>query len=260
VLLLLIEHKSNIYILNNFNCKNVEVDTVHGFQGREKDVIVFSTVADKLNEFIDDPNVINVSVSRAIDKFIIVTPYEYKGKNSSILSLINYINYNNLEVVQSEINSVFDLLYKVNEDKKKSYLSNRLIFSKFDSENIMFNVICEILNNSDYNNYAVKPKVYPIRKLVRNFDVLNFDERRYINNNAHVDFLIYDKFNKMPLLAIEVDGYTFHRSKKQLYKDAMKNEILRKINIPLIRFSTKDSKIEDKLVNKLNEVINSFVD
>jgi superfamily I DNA and/or RNA helicase len=43
----------------------LEIDTVHKYQGREKDVIIITTVVDKENEFADDPNLLNVAISRA---------------------------------------------------------------------------------------------------------------------------------------------------------------------------------------------------
>ncbi|WP_220359416.1 DEAD/DEAH box helicase [Alkalilimnicola ehrlichii] len=54
-------------------------DTVHKFQGRECEEVVFSTVLDKkcLDPrslgFVDDPQIVNVAVSRAKNKFTLVT-------------------------------------------------------------------------------------------------------------------------------------------------------------------------------------------
>ena len=38
---------------------NIEIDTIHKFQGRERDVVL-STVANEINDFIDDPHLITV--------------------------------------------------------------------------------------------------------------------------------------------------------------------------------------------------------
>ncbi len=57
----------------------VESDTVHRFQGREKDAVVMTTVLDdtrsgqKALKFADDPQLINVAVSRAKRVFVLVT-------------------------------------------------------------------------------------------------------------------------------------------------------------------------------------------
>lgn len=43
----------------------IESATVHKFQGREKDTIIMSVVDDQITEFSDDPNLLNVAISRA---------------------------------------------------------------------------------------------------------------------------------------------------------------------------------------------------
>lgn len=43
----------------------IEIDTVHKFQGREKDTIVLTTVDDVITAFSDDPYLLNVAVSQA---------------------------------------------------------------------------------------------------------------------------------------------------------------------------------------------------
>jgi superfamily I DNA and/or RNA helicase len=37
-----------------------EADTIHKFQGREKDVIIFNTVKNSIESFIDNPNLIKL--------------------------------------------------------------------------------------------------------------------------------------------------------------------------------------------------------
>ncbi|MCK9151855.1 DEAD/DEAH box helicase [Methanobacterium alcaliphilum] len=59
--------------------ENVEVDTVYRFQGREKDIIIFSfcksqigTMNKYVKRFIGEPNQLNVAITRARRKLIIV--------------------------------------------------------------------------------------------------------------------------------------------------------------------------------------------
>ena len=244
------------YLKNIFKCDNLEIDTVHGFQGREKNTIIFSTVANEITKFLDNSNSINVAISRAIDKLYLVTPYEYKAKdNSNISNLISYINYNNFKVVQSQIVSIFDLLYKVNEKEKNNYLKTHTIFSRFDSETIMYNTIKEILEMDEYKTYDVKDMVYPLRKVVANRNLLTEEELIFIKHNSHIDFLIYNKFDKQPVLAIEVDGFYFHNRKEQIIRDRKKDSILKKCNIPVLRFKTNECKEIEKITTKLNEII-----
>ncbi|WP_423775413.1 DUF2726 domain-containing protein [Chryseobacterium joostei] len=75
-------------------------------------------------------------------------------------------------------------------------------------------------------------------KLGGQFDRL-FHARHYA---THLDFLIYNKLGKNPVLAMEVDGYEYHKiESRQAERDRMKNEILDKYKIPLVRFSTTGS-------------------
>ena len=55
----------------------VTIDTAHGFQGDERDVMILSpVVAEGMTEFLirhaGNPNVVNVSVTRARARFIVV--------------------------------------------------------------------------------------------------------------------------------------------------------------------------------------------
>ena len=60
----------------------------------------------------------------------------------------------------------------------------------------------------------------------------------------------------MPILAIEVDGGR-HFKKKQKIRDQLKNEILNKANIPLLRLPTNGNGEKEKIMNALNQVLNS---
>ena len=67
------------------------VSTVHKFQGRENDVIILSTVSNEIQEFIEDPHLLNVAVSRAKKKFILaVTGNEFKDSNKRDLVSISH--------------------------------------------------------------------------------------------------------------------------------------------------------------------------
>ena len=64
--------------LNSIIWTSIDIDTVHKFQWREKDIIIFSTVLDNTKygnlalKFADQANLVNVTVSRAKNKFIVV--------------------------------------------------------------------------------------------------------------------------------------------------------------------------------------------
>ncbi|HNX29688.1 MAG TPA: DUF2726 domain-containing protein, partial [Syntrophomonadaceae bacterium] len=77
------------------------------------------------------------------------------------------------------------------------------------------------------------------------------------NVMTHTDFVIFNKLDKMPILVVEVDGYAFHANNpRQLERDKMKDTILQKYDIPILRLKTNESREEARLQNKLEQVLN----
>lgn len=93
--------------------------------------------------------------------------------------------------------------------------------------------------------------------MIRDFSLLNDEECRYAQHNAtHIDFLIYNQVSKRPVLAIETDGYEYHKKENvQFKRDCMKNHILELYNIPLVRLSTTGSNEKTIIENKLKEIL-----
>lgn len=84
---------------------------------------------------------------------------------------------------------------------------------------------------------------------------LNTRELSFATNHlTHVDFLIFSRLTHQPVLVIEVDGFAYHNSEKQQERDLVKNTILEKYNIPILRFSTIGSSEESKLISALNKI------
>ncbi len=235
--------------------RNIEVDTVHKYQGREKDIIIITTVVNQVNEFVDNPNLINVAVSRAVDKLIVVVSDHQKNDNSNIGNLVRYIEYNNFEIINSSIYSVFDLLYHSYSERLFA-MKNRKKVSKYDSENLMNIVIEKVLNLPEFQNLDVVMH-QPLKMLIRDPKKLNDDECKFaMNVLTHTDFLIFNKLDKMPVLVVEVDGYAFHANNpKQLERDKMKDAILQKYDIPILRIKTNESGEEIRLRNKLFKIL-----
>ncbi|MGL5637100.1 MAG: DEAD/DEAH box helicase, partial [Bacteroidales bacterium] len=74
--------------------ESTEADTIHKYQGREKDSIFFNTVTNQIVDFIDNQNLINVAVSRAIKEFIVVKPKSMElPHGTNIGDLIRYMEY-----------------------------------------------------------------------------------------------------------------------------------------------------------------------
>ncbi|MFI3175976.1 MAG: AAA domain-containing protein [Eubacteriales bacterium] len=233
-----------------------EIDTVHKFQGREMENIIISTVDDEISEFADDASLINVAVSRAKSKLVLVVTGNEQSKVCNITDLVNYIKYNNFEVQNSKVHSVFDYLYQQYSKERVEYLKNHKRISRYDSENLMYVVIKEILKEDKYLKLAVQCH-RSLNTLIRKFQLLNERERTFVLHPAtHIDFLIYNKVGKNPVLAIEVDGYQYHKEDTaQASRDIMKNEIMEKVEIPLLRLSTNGSGEKDKIIERLDEIM-----
>lgn len=231
----------------------IEVHTVHKFQGREKDTIVLTTVDDAVTDFSDDPYLLNVAVSRAKKRLCLVASGNDQPTDSNIGDLIAYIEYNNFQVVHSKIYSVFDLLYRQYTDARMTYLKKHQHVSRYDSENLMYGAIAEILNNRPQLSLNLICH-QPLNMLIRDLKHLNDEERRYAMNTAtHVDFLIYNRISKKPVLAIEVDGFHYHKpGSLQHERDRMKDHILNLYGIPLLRFATNGSEEIEQIERALD--------
>lgn len=234
----------------------IDADTVHKFQGKEKDVIIISTVDDEIGEFADDQNLINVAVSRAKKKLILVVSGNEQKEEHNITDLLSYIQYHNFEVTESKVYSVFDYLYKQYTNERKLYLQKHRNFSEYSSENLMFALLEDILSESRFANLSVVCH-FPLNMLIRDLVLLNEQECRYVMNPAtHLDFLIYNRISKKPVLAVEVDGYAYHKTgTEQAKRDAMKNRIMELYEIPLLRLATNGSGEREKIVGWLEKAM-----
>lgn len=238
-----------------FSGTSIKADTVDKFQGRENEVIILSTVDNEISAFTDNPNRLNVAVSRAQQQLILVVNGNENQKDSNISDLIQYIEYNNFAVVQSELNSIFDLLYKGYEEERARIIQKSGKVSAYDSENLMFGLIKQVLSDENFLKYDVVLH-FPLRGLIKDFSKLNEQEINYARNPlTHLDFLIYNKLGKSPVLGIEVDGFEYHKEgTRQAERDKLKDKILEKYNFPILRFKTNESNEKIKLTNKLNEI------
>ncbi|UXX77790.1 AAA domain-containing protein [Reichenbachiella carrageenanivorans] len=238
-----------------FQGTSIKSDTVDKFQGRENEVIILSTVDNNISEFTDNPNRLNVAVSRAIDQLIVVVNGNDNESDNNISDLIKYIEYNNFSIVQSELSSIFDLLYRGYEEERSKILRKSGKISEFDSENLMFGLIKQVLAEDQFLKYDTLPH-FPLRQLFMDFSRLNEQEAKYASNPlTHLDFLIYNKLSKVPVLGIEVDGFKFHkRGTKQAERDKLKDQILKEYNFPILRFRTNESNEKERLRNKIIEL------
>ena len=221
-------------------------------QGREKDIIIFSSVDNKIKSFTDQPNRLNVVVSRAIKKFILVVNNSaITNDNGNIQDLIKYIKYQDGKVVNSKLRSCFDLLYKeyYKERKKISKITGII------SEDLFYETLSSLLKKNDITGFDIITHV-PLDEIIADLPTLTAEEMKYKkNNNTHVDFLVLDRATHEYRLAIEVDG-GYHnpfnpQNSRQVHNDELKNQIFEKAGLPLIRCKTDGIPDEKRIINYL---------
>ncbi len=250
-------YNNQIQVLKNRLGEKIDIATVHKFQGREKDVIVMTTVDNTITPFTDDPHLLNVAVSRAKQKFCLVVSGNEQPENCNIGDLIAYIAYNNGSVTQSKIHSVFDYLYKQYTEVRIAYLRKHARVSEYDSENLTYALIEDVLNGDARMRHLGVICHQPLNLLIRDFSLLDGEECRYARHGStHLDFLIYNRVSKRPILAVETDGYAYHREGTQQWeRDRMKDRILHLYGIPLVRLSTTGSREREIIENRLKDLL-----
>lgn len=215
--------------------------TVHKYQGRECDTIIMSMVDNAPTEFSDDANLLNVAISRAKTHLCIVTTGNEMPEESNLSQLISYIQYNNFEVKESKLRSVFDLLYQQYTSERLAYQAEHSQVSNYLSENFVYDTLNKALDEMGRSNLSIVCH-YPLSKLIADSSPLDAEERAFAESPlTHVDFLVYNSLTKRPLLTIEVDGWRFHRdSEVQQARDALKDRLLAKYALTPYRISTTD--------------------
>ncbi|MEK3732575.1 AAA domain-containing protein [Paenibacillus sp. FSL M8-0334] len=244
----------------------IESDTIHKYQGREKSVMIMSTVLDRTRaggmgmRFVNDPCMINVAVSRAQARFILVTDQSAFHKyGNEVGDLMRYMEYSTMDdnVVESEIHSVFDLLYKEYSDNLQQFRERVRFFNKsrHRSENIMHALLDEMLQEPMFKDFELGNQIL-LMNLFTDLERLDEEERKFVKQRSSVDFVIYHKLDRSLALAIEVDGFAFHENNpEQLKRDKKKEEIFKKFGIELARFRTNESGEEQRIRELLNSML-----
>ncbi|MGL5809403.1 MAG: AAA domain-containing protein [Nocardioides sp.] len=234
----------------------IDADTVHKYQGREKHTMIMTTVLDeswrsrKLDlSFADDPRMVNVAVSRAVARFILVTHHDLLPASRYLRDLIDYIRYRTpeSEVIGSEVISVFDLLYSEYSTRLESLAGRLRGELRYRSEDIVWTVLHDLLAEERYRHLLAIPQVF-LRNLFTDPGRLTPRQVTFIRNRASVDFVVYNRVSNRSVLAIEVDGFAHHENNPaQLERDALKDEIFQALGMPLLRLPTTGSEEEAKI-------------
>jgi len=252
-------------ITDKYATDRIEADTIHKFQGRQKEEVILSFVVNSLDkdpnnvenrlyDFVTNDKLLNVAISRGKNKVTtVVADKVYYSTNNAINDFIKYAEYlYGSEITkESTITSVFDVLY--------SEYSNILLTKYKERPNdhktelLMCDLINEVLKDYGYIGYSMHTR---LGNLVNVPDTFSTEERRYIlHPSTHVDFLFFNKVSKEKLFVLEVDGIKYHeQDKKQAEHDKIKDGVLQSNNIPIYRFKTNESNEKKRLI----EIIKGF--
>ena len=235
----------------------VETATIHKYQGREKDAIIFSVVDNQISDFADDANMLNVAVSRAKKKFCLVVTGNEQEKKGNITDLLDYIAYNNCTVTESKLASIFDYLYAQYTEQRMAFLNSHPQISEYASENLTYALLREITSSETRFNCLKVLCHIPLRQVIKDTSLMSEEELKYASNyNTHLDFLLINRVSKQPVLAVETDGYSFHNEETQQHqRDLKKDHILSCYGLPLLRLSTKGSGERERIVAMLTQVL-----
>lgn len=237
-------------------------ETVHKFQGRECKEIVFSTVLDKKRSsrdslgFVDDPHLVNVAVSRARHKFTLVTGDDvFAAHNGHIAALVRHMEYyaEEEQVHRAPVVSAFDLLYR-EYDQSLERLNARLLANdaQHKSERIVARILRDALANEAYGAMTFYTQTALIQLVSLANEGFTARELEFMRNRASCDFVLAFKVGKRPVGVIEVDGDT-HNAPTQAGRDALKDSILKKAGIPLLRLRTVESRVEERVDEFLSQ-------
>jgi len=252
-------------IQEKYQQNNIEADTIHKFQGRQKDEVILSFVVNsldmeedqvenKLYDFITNEKLLNVAISRGVNKVTaIVSDGVYHSKNNIINDFIKYSEhlYGDSITKTSTITSVFDYLYSQN--KKQLLFKLKQNTKGHKTELLMIQLIEEVLKKYSRIDYSMHTR---LSNLLNNVSFLEEKEQKYVLHPwAHVDFLFYNRVSKERLFVLEVDGISFHEQRvKQKLKDNIKDKALEMNGIPVYRFKTNESNEKNRLI----EILNNF--
>ena len=154
--------------------------------------------------------------------------------------------------MQSEISSIYDLLYEDYTLELLNFYKTHKKVSEFDSENLTYWAIHDTIKEKGFQHLGILMH-YPLRHLVTSASNLSSEQRTYASHPwTHVDFLIYDTVTHKAKLAIEVDGTQYHKTgSDQSRRDIIKDSVLSAIGLPLLRLSTAGSQEKEKIASAL---------
>jgi len=232
--------------------------TIHTFQGRGEKQVYFSAVLNDTKECVSHitgpnnlftPALINVAVSRAKEKFVLVGDTEFfKKYDVNMKNLIEYIEIYGEEIPDKTV-CVFDYLYQ----QMPMYVQTIPgIDNPFEEK--AFHLLEKYIQNKGKKYQIVKKLL--LAEFVTDEPYLNENPelKAFVLHNAHIDFCLYTNTIRKPILAIEIDGEK-HKEIEQQERDRKKEELLEHMGIPLLRIKSKVVWEEEEFFQKVEEKI-----
>ena len=247
-------------IRNTVSDSSILTDTVHKFQGKERSVMILSTTSDRTTvypdsertDFLNNPNLINVAVSRAKDRLYVIASSEALSQEGTLLGdLACFTRYSRGgESKMSAVWSVFDLMFedysRILEPLKKKIMK----VSQFDSENIIWTLLNGYCSSGEFGPLGVLLN-YPLRMVINTALLTNSEDIRFVENeNTHCDYVVYSLLDKSIRLIVEVDGKQ-HTEELQSLRDQRKDRILCSAGLQLIRIKTTSVDAEKRIKDAL---------
>ena len=222
--------------LNQAGLTQVDVGTVHTFQGDEKDVIYLSSgitrqTHEKSYDWLrNNQELINVATTRAKNRFILVSDEEQikrrsKQKND-FNELLQYVTKNGKGIELTPSSS--------------TYFINGANFKNYDTlkEKEFFDTIHHLLTTAE--KYTLKSKVR-IKSILDGFkNQKTFD----YSLKGEFDLVIFKVVGNylVPMVIIELDGNEHKQDQKVIRRDKIKKEICMNNGVELIRIDNKYSR------------------
>ncbi|WP_298502113.1 AAA domain-containing protein, partial [uncultured Sphaerochaeta sp.] len=255
-------YRDQVSLVKQFlKSKDILVDTVHKFQGKERSTMILTTTSDRTVvyddpehiDFLNNPNLINVAISRAKKHLFVIATTEALNQEGTLLGdLSNYASYYSSHRARKKTNvfSVFDLMYDDYAPILQSMKNRMLKISEYESENIIATIIDDICRSKRYGLLSFKFN-YPLRKILRTDTISDFEDKNFIlAPGTHCDFVIFNNLDKRIQLIIEVDGKQ-HEDKIQKQRDKRKDRLLHAAGLKLMRIKTTDVLVKETIEAQL---------
>ena len=237
-------------------------ETAHKFQGRGAGTVVLSTVLNARDraatqDFYDSDAMTNVIVSRAKDRFIVVTAHGGVRLSRNIRTLLEYIEmYDPSAVIESDIVSIFDVLYSAYSASLERYSRAKWSnWKRTPAENVADLCLREVLADPKYSTFGYHTEV-PLWEALPNTRRLSEEQRDFVFTDSALDFGVFSRVTGRVVLAIEVDGWEYHgNNKEQQRRDARKDSIMAAYGVPVLRLATNESGEERRIREALDKLL-----